>query len=71
MAAHTYICRMSGFRPYNATYSITQSIRNIRNCKIRKYTAITGKSCTPAFSGIIKTRREHSHVGGDGSKPSS
>ena len=38
--AHTYAYRMSGFCPYNAVCSITPSIRNIRNCNIRKHTAV-------------------------------
>ena len=40
---HTYGYRMSGCRPYNAVCSIIPSIRNIRNCNIRKHTASRGK----------------------------
>ena len=57
--AHTYAYRMSGFCPYNAVCSITPSIRNIRNCNIRKHTAVMGKSCTPACSAVIKARHRH------------
>ena len=53
---HTYAYRFSGFSPYDAVCSITLSIRNIRNCNIRRHTAVIGKSCTPAKSAVIKTR---------------